>query len=134
MKSFVIFLLFSFFQSILSNEILKNKVNDLLNNKELILNLYKEHKNGLNTLKDLLNEIQEDIENKKEIQYNNRHILTILTDDQGWDDIGYNDPTFVSPTIDFIASQGIKFDSFYTHVIFLSFPFLYFRLLYFPLF
>jgi arylsulfatase A-like enzyme len=35
---------------------------------------------------------------------------------QGWGDIGYNDPTFVTPTIDFFARKGITLTNYYTHV------------------
>jgi hypothetical protein len=45
-----------------------------------------------------------------------RHILTIMSDDQGWNDIGYHDSTFVSPVIDFLAGNGILLNNFYVQV------------------
>ena len=45
-----------------------------------------------------------------------RHILTILSDDQGWNDIGFHDPTFVSPLIDHLANNGITLNNFYVQV------------------
>lgn len=35
----------------------------------------------------------------------------------GWGDIGYNDHTFVTPVIDFLAGNGVKFDNFYVQVL-----------------
>ena len=123
--------LFSFLSLIFCNEILKKKINSLLNHKNELLALYQSHKRIENKeqseLLSLLNEIHDDIQkkqlNESYFSSSNRHILTILTDDQGWEDIGYNDPTFLTPTIDFIASQGIKFDNFYVHVNQLFFTF-----------
>ena len=45
-----------------------------------------------------------------------KHIVTILADDQGWGDIGYNDESFVTPTLDFLAQFGVKFTSLYVQV------------------
>jgi hypothetical protein len=45
-----------------------------------------------------------------------RHILTIMTDDQGWGDIGYHDPTFVTPVIDYLATNGVNLNNFHVQV------------------
>jgi hypothetical protein len=45
-----------------------------------------------------------------------KHVLTIMTDDQGWNDVGYHDSTFVTPTIDMLANEGIKLNNFYVQV------------------
>jgi len=44
-----------------------------------------------------------------------KHILLVLTDDQGLDDIGYNDPEFAlaTPTLDSLASEGLTLTRMY---------------------
>jgi len=45
----------------------------------------------------------------------NAHVVFLLVDDQGFNDIGYNtlDLWDASPTIDWMAEQGIKLDNYY---------------------
>jgi arylsulfatase A-like enzyme len=44
------------------------------------------------------------------------NIIFILTDDQGYGDLGcYGSTTIATPNIDRLAEQGMKFDSFYVH-------------------
>lgn len=42
------------------------------------------------------------------------NLLVVVVDDLGWSDIGYNNPTFPTPTIDALAKEGILLGSFYT--------------------
>jgi hypothetical protein len=96
---------------------LQQKVQNLLKNSHEIELLYSNHVHHHSPdLNNLLNEIHQDISQKILNPTDKRHILTILTDDQGWGDIGYNDPTFVTPTLDFFAGHGIKLENFYVHV------------------
>ena len=102
-----------------TNEILQSKVKNLLMNPKKLISLYSEHvTHSSDELTQLFNEIHDDIfvSSSPPDASAPRHILTVLTDDQGWGDIGYNDPTFVTPTLDFFANRGIKFDNFYVHV------------------
>jgi hypothetical protein len=113
---FTAFYFFLGIPSFLSNEILRSKVQDLLLDSEKLFSLYSQHvTHHSDELTNLLTEIHQDTFSKRSSS-SNRHILTVLTDDQGWGDIGYNDPTFVTPTLDFFANHGIKFDNFYVHV------------------
>ena len=41
------------------------------------------------------------------------HILLILADDLGWNDVSYHGSAIQTPNIDFIADQGIELDRFY---------------------
>ena len=41
------------------------------------------------------------------------HILIILADDLGWNDVGYHGSPIQTPNIDRIASEGIELDRFY---------------------
>lgn len=41
------------------------------------------------------------------------NVVVILTDDQGWADIGYNNPAVYSPNLDRLAKTGLKFKSHY---------------------
>jgi hypothetical protein len=102
---------------------LKQQVHNLLTNPHEIQLLYSEHVHRRSSdLNNLLNKIHEETMQGGSNPTAKRHILTVLTDDQGWNDIGYNDPTFVTPTLDFFASRGVKFDNFYVHVRQLSSP------------
>jgi hypothetical protein len=101
----------------LCNELIRSKVQDLLSDSEKLFSLYSQHvTHHSHELMDLLSEIHQESFLTGSSSPQNRHILTVLTDDQGWGDIGYNDPTFVTPTLDFFANHGIKFDNFYVHV------------------
>ena len=42
------------------------------------------------------------------------HILIILADDLGWNDVGYHGSSIDTPNIDRIAREGIELDRFYT--------------------
>jgi arylsulfatase A-like enzyme len=91
---------------------------------EQILGLYQNHllKQSPNDLSDLENILEEllvtnqhqgDEEDAGSDHDSPRHILTIMSDDQGWGDIGYHDPSFLSPVIDSLAHNGIIFNNFY---------------------
>ncbi|XP_070581653.1 arylsulfatase B-like [Ptychodera flava] len=41
------------------------------------------------------------------------HILFILADDLGWNDIGYNNPCVITPTLDALAQDGVIFNQSY---------------------
>ncbi|KAK6188808.1 hypothetical protein SNE40_004909 [Patella caerulea] len=41
------------------------------------------------------------------------HILFIVADDLGWNDVGYQNPDVITPTIDGLAKQGVIFQSSY---------------------
>ena len=45
------------------------------------------------------------------------NLILVLADDYGWNDIGYNNPTVLTPTLDNLAKSGIKFESYYTHYV-----------------
>ncbi|KAM3603671.1 uncharacterized protein V6R79_000410 [Siganus canaliculatus] len=45
------------------------------------------------------------------------HILFILTDDQGFNDIGYHNPTLKTPTLDKLAAEGVKLENYYVQPI-----------------
>lgn len=42
------------------------------------------------------------------------NVLVILTDDQGWADIGYNNPDVYTPNMDALAAEGIQFTNNYS--------------------
>uniref|UniRef100_A0A3Q3KXT7 Sulfatase N-terminal domain-containing protein n=1 Tax=Labrus bergylta TaxID=56723 RepID=A0A3Q3KXT7_9LABR len=62
-----------------------------------------------NTLKDAGTEAK-----KKK---NQPHILFILTDDQGFNDIGYHNPTIKTPTLDKLAAEGVTLENYYVQPI-----------------
>lgn len=41
------------------------------------------------------------------------HIIFILTDDQGFNDIGYHSGEIRSPTLDKLASEGVRLENYY---------------------
>ena len=41
------------------------------------------------------------------------HILFILADDFGWNDIGYHGSEIRTPTLDKLASSGVKLENYY---------------------
>ena len=43
------------------------------------------------------------------------NILVIVSDNQGWRDIGYNGSEIKTPTLDALASGGVRFDQFYVY-------------------
>ncbi|KAM9350107.1 arylsulfatase I-like [Symphorus nematophorus] len=48
---------------------------------------------------------------------NQPHILFILTDDQGFNDIGYHNPNIKTPTLDKLAAEGVKLENYYVQPI-----------------
>nr|XP_046264225.1 arylsulfatase I-like isoform X2 [Scatophagus argus] len=45
------------------------------------------------------------------------HIVFILIDDQGFNDIGYHNPTIKTPTLDKLAAEGVKLENYYVQPI-----------------
>ena len=45
------------------------------------------------------------------------HVLLVVADDLGWNDIGYHNPDILSPTLDELAKTGVKLDNYYVHPI-----------------
>eukprot|EP01035_Chromulina_nebulosa_P040100 gene40100-54213_t len=43
-----------------------------------------------------------------------KHVVVILTDDQGLHDIGYNNPAFNTPTLDALKANGLNLGKYYT--------------------
>eukprot|EP00750_Incisomonas_marina_P028583 INCI6776.3.p1 GENE.INCI6776.3~~INCI6776.3.p1 ORF type:complete len:662 (-),score=84.07 INCI6776.3:69-2054(-) len=43
------------------------------------------------------------------------HIVFVLTDDNGWAGVGYNNPNLNTPTLDHLAETGLKLTSHYTY-------------------
>jgi len=43
------------------------------------------------------------------------HLIFVLTDDNGWAGVGYNNPNLDTPTLDHLASTGLKMTSHYTY-------------------
>ena len=41
------------------------------------------------------------------------NIVFILTDDQGWGDVGYHNPEVVTPNIDSLARRGVRLENYY---------------------
>lgn len=41
------------------------------------------------------------------------NILLLVSDDTGWNDVGYHNPTIKTPNIDRLARQGVELDNFY---------------------
>ncbi|TDH05449.1 hypothetical protein EPR50_G00122340 [Perca flavescens] len=48
---------------------------------------------------------------------NQPHIIFILTDDQGFNDIGYHNPTIKTPTLDKLAAEGVTLENYYVQPI-----------------
>ena len=45
------------------------------------------------------------------------HVLFILADDFGWNDVGYHGSEIHTPTLDRLAADGVKLDSYYVQPI-----------------
>ncbi|XP_013871594.1 arylsulfatase J [Austrofundulus limnaeus] len=45
------------------------------------------------------------------------HIIFILIDDQGFNDIGYHNPTIKTPTLDKLAAEGVILENYYVQPI-----------------
>ncbi|XP_077989802.1 arylsulfatase B-like [Glandiceps talaboti] len=41
------------------------------------------------------------------------HIIFIVGDDVGWNDVGYHNPIFKTPNIDLLANSGVKLNNYY---------------------
>ncbi|MEQ2314159.1 hypothetical protein AMECASPLE_009340 [Ameca splendens] len=48
---------------------------------------------------------------------NQPHIIFILIDDQGYNDIGYHNPTIKTPTLDKLAAEGVILENYYVQPI-----------------
>jgi hypothetical protein len=95
-----------------------NAAKQFVNDKEGLIDLYNDYttRKSKSTLYTILEGLEEYLEESKD-EYDNanskKHVLTILSDDQGYADIGYIDSTIISPTVNTLAAKGIKFNSFY---------------------
>lgn len=54
---------------------------------------------------------------KKKEKKNQPHIIFILIDDQGFNDIGYHNPSIQTPTLDKLAAEGVKLENYYVQPI-----------------
>lgn len=96
----------------------------LANDEESLVKLYQDHQvarekhDEISELQQLLHDLHEEAR-KQSLDCEEtgcaspKHVVTILSDDQGYSDVGYNDDTFITPTIDTLAGFGITFDRFY---------------------
>lgn len=108
------------FQQVHGNAQLKEDARLLSQNAQSLQDLYSQHiiskqKSIQSDLETLLKLVHDDTTNNKPTS-GPKHVLTILSDDQGYADIGYNDDTMVTPTLDFFSSKGIRFTNFYVQV------------------
>ncbi|XP_068425001.1 arylsulfatase I-like [Clinocottus analis] len=53
----------------------------------------------------------------KKKKKNQPHIIFILTDDQGFNDVGYHNPTIKTPTLDKLAAEGVTLENYYVQPI-----------------
>lgn len=60
------------------------------------------------------------LENTPDQSFNDRasgvqppHIIFIMTDDQGFNDIGYHSSDIKTPTLDKLAAKGVKLENYY---------------------
>ncbi|XP_047225334.1 arylsulfatase I-like isoform X2 [Girardinichthys multiradiatus] len=68
---------------------------------------------------------QSDLRNSSNVQTgetgqktkNQPHIIFILIDDQGYNDIGYHNPTIKTPTLDKLAAEGVILENYYVQPI-----------------
>uniref|UniRef100_A0A3P8ZG33 Sulfatase N-terminal domain-containing protein n=1 Tax=Esox lucius TaxID=8010 RepID=A0A3P8ZG33_ESOLU len=66
------------------------------------------------------NQIKEHTQNDASITFEPKqppHIIFILTDDQGFNDIGYHNPDIRTPTLDKLAAEGVKLENYYVQPI-----------------
>uniref|UniRef100_UPI003AB0C4A5 arylsulfatase I-like n=1 Tax=Centroberyx gerrardi TaxID=166262 RepID=UPI003AB0C4A5 len=61
------------------------------------------------------NQIQDQQHGNKE--KSQPHIIFILIDDQGYNDIGYHNPSIKTPTLDKLAAEGVKLENYYVQPI-----------------
>jgi arylsulfatase B len=52
---------------------------------------------------------------EKQKENDRPNIIVIISDDTGWNDVGYNGSEILTPVIDNMAKEGIQFDRFYVH-------------------
>ncbi|MEM8892876.1 MAG: sulfatase-like hydrolase/transferase, partial [Bacteroidota bacterium] len=43
------------------------------------------------------------------------HVILIVVDDMGWNDVGYHGSEIQTPTIDRLASEGLELNRFYSN-------------------
>src|SRR5690625_3191163 len=43
------------------------------------------------------------------------NIIVIMSDDQGWNDIGYHGSEILTPNLDRLAKEGVRFSQFYAY-------------------
>ncbi|KAF6725245.1 Arylsulfatase I [Oryzias melastigma] len=60
---------------------------------------------------------QNDTDLPRDEKKNPPHIIFILIDDQGFNDIGYHNPTIKTPTLDKLAAEGVKLENYYVQPI-----------------
>ncbi|CAB1333188.1 unnamed protein product [Coregonus sp. 'balchen'] len=66
------------------------------------------------------NQVEEYTQNDSSITFEPKqppHIIFILTDDQGFNDIGYHNPAIRTPTLDKLAAEGVKLENYYVQPI-----------------
>jgi hypothetical protein len=104
--------------SIYSTTSFQLQCDQLSENYNQIVELYHDHKHSSQNQQSKLSILLQDLDkmNIFDNTHSRKNVLSIVTDDQGYADIGYNDPTFVTPTIDYISSKGIRFTSYYVQV------------------
>ena len=106
-----------------NGEDIHTRAKHLLTNTDELFDMYKQHKEAKKTfstssldylLVDMMKHAEQQQEEEEVVVHEKpKHILTILTDDQGYKDIGYHDSTFITPTMDSLAHRGVKLTSFY---------------------
>lgn len=94
-----------------------NAASKYVNDKPGLIDLYVDHHqaHSENKVSELDLILEDMVSYCKDNEDTNapRHIVTVLADDMGFADIGYNDPTMITPTLDTMAGNGVKFDNFY---------------------
>jgi len=45
------------------------------------------------------------------------NVVIVVADDQGWGDIGWNNPEVKTPNLDKLAAEGVKLEHFYANPI-----------------
>jgi arylsulfatase A-like enzyme len=90
-----------------------------INDKPAMNKLYLDHAHTHHSGKQERSELDDILEDMVEYMKENenahahRHVLTILSDDMGFSDIGFNDDTFFSPTLNAMCRHGVKLSKFY---------------------